>query len=94
MGWYGLVAVEALAMGKPVLCFIRPDFEPLLSACPIVRCRKEDLGERLAEVLSPATDRAALGAAGRAYVEREHAAPVLASRLVSIYRTLGERRDA
>src|SRR4029079_16574843 len=30
MGWYGMVAVEARAMGKPVLCFIRPDFEPRL----------------------------------------------------------------
>jgi glycosyltransferase involved in cell wall biosynthesis len=89
MGWYGMVAVEAMAMGKAVLCFIRDDFEPLARGCPIVRCTKDDLALRLAESLAPATDRAALGEAGRAYVEREHAASVLARRLIAIYRGLG-----
>jgi hypothetical protein len=88
MGWYGMVAVEAMALGKPVLCFIRDDFEPRLDACPILRCRKEDLAARLAEVLSDATDRAALGERGRAYAEREHAAPVIAGRLLELYRSL------
>lgn len=94
MGWYGMVAVEAMAMGKPVLCFVRADFEPLAGDCPIVRCTKEDLAERLAETLSPSTDRAALGAAGRAYVERVHAAPVLARRLINLYRGLSDGTDA
>jgi hypothetical protein len=88
MGWYGMVAVEAMAMGKPTLCFIRSDFEPRLHDCPIVRCTKEDIAERLAETLSDATDRAALGARGRAYVEREHDARVIGARLVSLYRSL------
>src|SRR5262249_28784803 len=88
MGWYGMVAVEAMALGKPVLCFIRGDFEERLMGCPIVRCTKDDLSERLAEVLAPTTDRATMGRHGRAYVEREHAAPVIAERLVALYRSL------
>ena len=88
MGWYGMVAVEAMALGKPVLCFIRDDFESRLRDCPIVRCRREDLADRLADVLSDATDRAALGERGRAYAEREHAAPVVAGRLLELYRSL------
>ncbi len=88
MGWYGMVAVEAMAMGKPVLCTIRPDFESRLVDCPIVRCTADDLAERLAAVLSDGTDRQALGEASRAYVEREHAAPVIASRLVTLYRSI------
>ncbi len=87
MGWYGMVAVEAMALGKPVLCFIRPDFEPRLRDCPVVRCTLEDLTERLTAVLD-AGDRAALGERGRAYVEREHAAPVIAARLLERYRAL------
>ncbi len=90
MGWYGMVAVEAMALGKPVLCFIRPDFEPLLSDCPIVRCTLEDVGERLAEVLDDGPGRTRLGERGRAYVEREHAAPVIAARLLALYRSLSE----
>ena len=89
MGWYGMVAVEAMAMGKPVLCFIREDFEPRLVDDPIVRCTKENLGERLAELLADEPRRRALGEAGRRYVEREHAAPVIARRLVALYESLG-----
>ena len=89
MGWYGMVAVEAMALGKPVLCFIREDFEPRLIDCPIIRCTRENLVERLAETLSDATDRGAIGERGRAYAEREHAAAVIAGRLVALYRSLG-----
>jgi len=89
MGWYGMVAVEAMALGKPVLCFIRDDFEARLNACPLIRCTREDLAERLAATLSDATDREALGTQGRAYAEREHAAPAIAARLLALYRSLG-----
>ena len=88
MGWYGMVAVEAMAMGKPVLCFVRPDFEARLDRCPIVRCTTDDLAERLAEVLSPDLDRARLGEEGRAYVERVHAAPAIARGLIDLYQSL------
>jgi len=93
MGWYGMVAVEAMALGKPVLCFIRPDFEFRLTGCPLVRCTREDLIERLAATLSDETDRAGLGERGRAYAEREHAAPVIAGRLLELYRALGAGRE-
>src|SRR5262249_20654537 len=100
MGWYGMVAVEAMAMGKPGLGFIRTAFERRLMDCPIVRCTKEDLAERLGELLADEPRRRALGEAGRRYVEREHAAPVIARRLLDLYRSIrpGERvtddRDA
>ena len=92
MGWYGMVAVEAMALGKPVLCFIRDDFEALLTDCPIVRAGIETLEERLAEVLASDALRAEIGGRGRAYVEREHAAPVIAQRLVTLYQSLGKER--
>jgi glycosyltransferase involved in cell wall biosynthesis len=91
MGWYGMVAVEAMAMGKPVLCSIRPDFEPRLRDCPIVRVTIEDLEQRLAEALTGA-DRETLGTQGRAYVEREHAAPIVATQLLALYRELRVER--
>jgi len=89
MGWYGMVAVEAMALGKPVLCFIRDDFESRLTDCPLIRCTREDLVGRLAETLSDATDRESLGERGRAYAEREHAALGVAARLLALYRSLG-----
>jgi len=62
--------------------------KPRLDACPIVRCTKEDLATRLGEVLADTTGRRALGERGRAYAEREHAAPVVAGRLLELYRAL------
>ncbi len=88
MGWYGMVAVEAMAMGKPVLCYIRPDFEPRLEDCPIARCTKEDLADRLAELLADPGRGRRLGEAGRAYAEREHAHTAIARRLIELYRSL------
>jgi glycosyltransferase involved in cell wall biosynthesis len=88
MGWYGMVAVEAMALGKPVLCFIRPDFEPRLDRCPVLRCTIETLGERLESLLADAAARRQLGEMGREYVEREHAAPVIARRLIALYESL------
>ena len=88
MGWYGMVAVEAMALGKPVLCFIRDDFESRLVGCPLVRCRREDIADRIAETLADAFDRGAIGERGRAYAEREHAAPIIAGRLLELYRSL------
>ena len=88
MGWYGMVAVEAMALGKPVLCFIRDDFESRLMDCPLLRCTEENLADRLAEALASAGTRRTLGEQGRAYAEREHAAPVIAARLLELYRSL------
>ena len=88
MGWYGMVAVEAMALGKPVLCYVRPDFEDRLERCPIVRCTKESLAAKLDEVLA-GSERARLGEEGRAFVERENAAPVVARRLIELYREIG-----
>jgi glycosyltransferase involved in cell wall biosynthesis len=53
-----------------------------------VRCTKENLAERLGAVLADDASRRALGERGRAYVEREHAAPVLAARLIELYRSI------
>jgi glycosyltransferase involved in cell wall biosynthesis len=92
LGWYGLVAVEAMALGKPVVGYIRPDFESLTGDLPLVRIDSNEALTR--ELLALAADparRTELGRAGRAYVERVHAAPMIARRLVECYRqVLGE----
>lgn len=93
MGWYGMVAIEAMALGRPALCYIRPDFEPRLVGDAIVRTTKETLADDLARVLGEA-DREDLGARGRAFVERENAAPAIARRLIAAYERLLEPAGA
>lgn len=89
MGWYGMVSVEAMALGKPTLAYIRPDFEPRAKDAPVVRTTIETLTADLAALLGDAPRRAALASAGRAYVDREHDAHVIADRLIELYRSLG-----
>jgi hypothetical protein len=89
MGWYGMVTAEAMAMARPTLCYIREDFEPRMKDCPVVRTSVETLTADLDALLRDAPRRRELGDRGRAYVEREHEAHVVAGHLVALYRSLG-----
>ena len=89
MGWYGMVSVEAMALGKPTLAFMRPAFEPAAAGCPVVRTSVETLEHDIADLLADAPRRTRLGEEGRAWVERHHDAHVIARQLVALYQELG-----
>lgn len=89
MGWYGMVSVEAMALARPTLAYVRPEFEPRAHDCPVVRVTVDTLADELAAVLGDTPRRRALGAAGRAYVEREHEAHVIGRQLVGLYQRIG-----
>ena len=75
LGWYGAVAVEAMALGRPVLAYIREDEaedNPFGSRLPIVRTTSETLAADLRGLAADRAARHALGAAGRRFVEEEH----------------------
>ncbi len=91
MGWYGMVAVEAMAMARPVLAYVRPEFEPLATGCPVLRTGAETLAADLEALLTDAPRRRTLGDQGRAYAEREHDAHVIARRLLALYQRIGAR---
>lgn len=89
IGWHGVLAVEGMALGKPVVSYIRDDLlhhmgeePPLAVANPTTI---ETVLRRL--ILSPGT-RADLGRRGRAYVERVHDAEIVAAKLAGLYREM------
>jgi glycosyltransferase involved in cell wall biosynthesis len=93
-GWYGLFAIEAMALGKPVLTFlhdeaVRRTEEAFGVPVPIVRATKETLADDLRPLVDSADERRRIGAASRAYVERVHDADRLADRLLEVYARLG-----
>ena len=92
-GWYGLFAIEAMALGKPVVTFlhdeaVRRTEEAFGTSVPIVSATAETLRETLRPLVADAARRRELGAASRAYVERVHDIERVADRLLDLYRRL------
>ncbi len=92
-GWYGLFAIEAMALGKPVVTFLHEEAvdrteHAFQARVPIVNASAETLVERLRPLVEDAALRRELGAAGRAYVERVHDLDRVADRLLAIYARL------
>ena len=89
-GWYGVFAIEAMALGKPVVGFlhdeaIRRTEEAFGVEVPIVSATTETLVDVLRPLVESPDERRRAGAASRAYVERVHDADAVAARLVDLY---------
>jgi glycosyltransferase involved in cell wall biosynthesis len=89
VGAHGVAALEAMALGKPVVCYIKDTmvtrYPPEM---PIVNASKTTLLEVLAGLLADGERRRTLGEQGRQYVEQYHDAVRLAQELAEIYRQL------
>ena len=92
-GWHGVFALEAMALGKPVVSHLEPDVveqsaEGYGVRIPIVPATKETLVDALRPLVEDAAHRRELGAAGRAYVEQVHDIDRVADLLIDIYARL------
>lgn len=89
IGDFGLAALEAMAFGKPTVCYIRPSLAAVYPPdFPMVNASQEDLADVLKGLLEDAERRRNLGRQGRAYVEKHHDARKIARQLVGIYEEL------
>jgi glycosyltransferase involved in cell wall biosynthesis len=92
-GWHGLLAIEAMALGKPVVGYlheeaVRASEEAFGMRVPIVNATKETLRDRLLPLVVSHEERVRLGAASRAYVEQVHDLERVADRLLHLYARL------
>ena len=92
-GWYGIFAIEAMALGKPVVTFlhdeaVRRTEEAFEIEVPLVSATKETLRERLRPLVDSPLDRRIIGAASRAYVEHVHDLEQTTDRLLEVYARL------
>jgi hypothetical protein len=89
-GWYGMLAIECMALGKPVVGYLHEDAARRTADAfgievPIVRTTKEGLGSRLRELAAAPDERRRLGAASRAYAEQVHDLEHVTDRLLALY---------
>jgi glycosyltransferase involved in cell wall biosynthesis len=92
-GWYGVFAIECMALGKPVVTFlheeaVRRTEEAFGVPVPIVRATKDDLRDRLETLAADPAERRRVGAASRTYAERVHDLDAVADRLLGLYARL------
>jgi glycosyltransferase involved in cell wall biosynthesis len=92
-GWHGIFALEAMALGKPVITYLKDDVvhrteEAFGVRVPIVSATKENLVERLRPLVDSPAERRRIGAESRAYVERVHDIDNVADRLLALYSRL------
>src|SRR5215218_7017786 len=92
-GWHGIFALEAMALGKPVLCHLKSDVVEQAerhygTEVPLVPTSKETLAQDLAPLVSSRSRRREIGAASRAYVEQVHDVDAIADRLLDLYARL------
>jgi glycosyltransferase involved in cell wall biosynthesis len=90
-GWYGGFAVEMMAMGKPVLCYIRDEDhrfvpEEMMSELPILRVHPRTLADDILRVLDARSEWAEWSRRARAFVLKWHHPDRIAQALVEAYR--------
>jgi len=91
--WHGMFAIEAMALGKPVLCHLREELindpnNPYAKDIPIVNTNPDNLKENLVRLIADKNLRVELGKRGRRYVEKYHSSKYVGSQCDKIYRKL------
>lgn len=97
-GAYALFAIEGMALGKPVMCYLRQDlftFHPEWAECPIVNTNPDNLKQQLTRLITDSRLREELGQRGRDYVRKYHSLESVGKQLDTLYRRLwyNERKD-
>jgi glycosyltransferase involved in cell wall biosynthesis len=88
-GIHGVLALEAMAMAKPVVCDLAPWFsERLPEGCPIILADPVTIADVLAAWRDRRPELHRVGLDSRAWVERNYDLGVVAQRLVAAYAQL------
>ena len=85
-GFHGYTTLEAMALGKPVLCYLRgPEMVINSRECPIINVDPDNLYNILQRCARQEIDLPDLGRRGRDYIERFYSVAAVAERLRTLY---------
>jgi hypothetical protein len=90
VGWYGMFAIESMALAKPVVVHLDDEAaaeteEAFGLELPLVRADERSLEEVLAALVESRAELSERGRRSREYVERVHAHTAVARRVLEIY---------
>ncbi|CAN1209694.1 Glycosyltransferase [Tumidithrix helvetica PCC 7403] len=91
IGFHGYFALEGMAMGKPVMCYIRKPQEYLMhpEECPIVNTHINTLEQDIYQLVSDRDRLYEIGIKSRQYIEKYFTLEAFANRLKKNYEDLG-----
>lgn len=86
IGWYGIFAIECMALGIPVIANVREDLRAkFFPELPVVHATKKTLPLVLSRLIEDEDLRSSIGRKGRQFVEAYHDSGKAAKRLLDIY---------
>lgn len=91
IGFHGYFALEGMAMGKPVMCYIRKPELYLLhpEECPIINTHINTLESDIINLINHREELREIGIKGRQYIEKYFTMDAFANRLKKTYQDLG-----
>jgi glycosyltransferase involved in cell wall biosynthesis len=97
IGWYAMFALEGMAMGKPVLCYLRPDLENLYTVAglirpgeiPVVNCTPHTVKEAIRDLILNPYKLPEIGGRSREFVIHHHSIESVGKIFDQINRSLG-----
>ena len=92
IGWVGLFALEMMALGKPVVAYIRPDLRDTQPEMPVVSADPLTLAATLRSLYHDSGRRRALSLAGPEWVSGHHDVGAINARILALYTDVGARQ--
>lgn len=88
-GWYGATAVECMAMGKPVITYVRPEVKTIVPhEFPVIEANPNNIHQVLEKFLRNPDQLPTLGQKAREYAEKYHDYRLIAQQLAGIYESI------
>ena len=84
-GPYGILAIECMALGKPVLDHIHENLVHYYPGLPIVNTTPDTLYGNLKNLIENPSLRTSIGEKGREYAEKHHDSTIIAHQLIEMY---------
>lgn len=92
IGSYGTFAVESMALGKPVVSYIRDDLISKYTDLPIINANPDNLYQKLKATILNKDFRLKSGVKGKSYIRDRHLPQTVAAKSIELYLGINDKK--